>query len=38
MHADFSVATRAQGLRGFAAPRRVLMTADTVGGVWQYAM
>ncbi|HET6907357.1 MAG TPA: glycosyltransferase family 4 protein [Rhodanobacteraceae bacterium] len=25
-------------MRGFGAPRRVLMTADTVGGVWQYAM
>ncbi|HET9835113.1 MAG TPA: glycosyltransferase family 4 protein [Rhodanobacteraceae bacterium] len=29
---------RTQALRSFGAPRRVLMTADTVGGVWQYAM
>jgi glycosyltransferase involved in cell wall biosynthesis len=38
MGADFSVAMRTQSLRGLRAPRRVLMTADTVGGVWQYAM
>lgn len=36
--AEFSVTARTQALHGFAAPRRVLMTADTVGGVWQYAM
>ncbi|HEX6613076.1 MAG TPA: glycosyltransferase family 4 protein, partial [Rhodanobacteraceae bacterium] len=38
MAAELSFAPRAQALRGFGAPRRVLMTADTIGGVWQYAM
>ena len=38
MGANFSVAMGAQALRSFGARRRVLMTADTVGGVWQYAM
>jgi glycosyltransferase involved in cell wall biosynthesis len=38
MDAELSFASRTQALRGFGAPRRVLMTADTVGGVWQYAM
>jgi len=38
MGADLSVLSHPQALRGFRAPRRVLMTADTVGGVWQYAM
>lgn len=38
MGAELSFASRTQALRGFGAPRRVLMTADTVGGVWQYAM
>src|SRR5690348_669238 len=38
MDAELSFASRAQALHGFGAPRRVLMTADTVGGVWQYAM
>lgn len=38
MGAELSAAMRTQALHGFGAPRRILMTADTVGGVWQYAM
>jgi glycosyltransferase involved in cell wall biosynthesis len=38
MGADLSVPSRTQALHGLRAPRRILMTADTVGGVWQYAM
>ena len=38
MAVELAMPPRAQALRGFDAPRRVLMTADTQGGVWQYAM
>jgi len=38
MGADLSASMRTQALRSFGSRRRVLLTADTVGGVWQYAM
>lgn len=38
MGVEISAATRTGSLHSFGANRRVLMTADTVGGVWQYAM
>lgn len=38
MGGEFVSAMQTRALRGFGVPRRVLMTADTVGGVWHYAM
>lgn len=38
MTVEFASAGPTRAQRGFSPPRRLLMTADTVGGVWQYAM
>ncbi len=38
MGAELAVSLQARAMRAELQPLRVLMTADTVGGVWQYAL